>query len=87
MTLLQLLFFRRRKLNKPTAFVLKFYTVFILDMYLDKELPVDSDAAGVSSVRIAGVCLNPTVVKAGVVGHGHAIGAILFALLQQELKV
>ncbi len=51
-------------------------------MYLDKESPVDGDAAGVTAVGVARVCLDPTVVEAGVVGHGHALGAVVLALLQ-----
>ncbi len=51
-------------------------------MYLDKESPVDSNAAGVPTVGVARVCLDPTVVEAGVVGHGHALCAVVLALLQ-----
>jgi len=49
---------------------------------LDKEPPVDRYAARVSTIGVARVCLDAPMVKAGVVGHGHAFGAVVFTILK-----
>ncbi len=51
--------------------------------HLDDEPPVDSDAARVSAVGVADVCLDTTVVQGGVVGHGHALAAVVFIVLER----
>ena len=50
--------------------------------HLDEEPPVDGDAARVSSVGVARVCLDTTMVGGRVVGHGHALGTVVLTLLQ-----